>query len=491
MAGDCRRPPIVGSVLGAVVALIGTVPAQRTPAGSVTVAPEVAISLRGVDRGEVEQGEPWHVVVRLEAPADATAPLELAPNGGNVIACVHVELLRAGDRTVTATARAADDGALPRVVLDDERIATGRWYFSTASMAAVARGNYFVRARLVVRGTKGWSGEVESSLATVQVVAPSNDLARVSARAIARAHDSLFAGSPAESARHLDTVLARDPDDIEVLAMRAALSARGGNLGAARALVERALDLAARATLPHPPFELLDLEQRLLAAAPAATPPPAWTNPPASVFAPLAALSEEPAAPTTPRELSGVPAPPSPQAPPGVADAPPSGVVVPVAELAEAAILADANGQWVASAKAGSEYGTPNYGAVQLVGPPDVPDGNDNPKAWCHHSSAKGLEWVELTFVKAVHATEVRVRQTYNPGAIVKVEAIDESGTSHLWWQGVDPARPSGALNAIAWFAVRVPKTDYLVARVKLTLDLDAVASWQEIDAVQLVGSAD
>lgn len=482
-----RRPRILRSACLGTVALFGAAPPAQTPATAGAVDPEVSISLRGVEHGELEQGEPWHAVVRLEAPSDATAPLELVPDGGNVIACIHVELLRARDRTVAATARPADAGALPRVVLDGERVATGRWFFSAASMAAVGRGEYLVRVRLAVRGRAGWVGQVESATATVRIVTPATDSSRASVRAIARAHDSLFAGSPADSARHLDAVLAQNPDDIEVLAMRAALSARGGNLGAAQALVGRAIALSARAKFAHPPFELFDLEQRILAAPPHQEPPPAWTNPPASTLAPLPASTQETRIPESP----GGPSPIATDAPtPGVvAGAPSKGIVVPSAGLSGASILADADGQWVASAKTGSEYGTPAYGAVQLVGPPDVPDGNDNPKAWCHHSSAKGLEWVELTFAKAVHATEVRVRQTYNPGAIVKVEAIDAAGASHLWWEGVDPARPPGALNAIAWFAVRVPKTDYLVTRVKLTLDIDAVASWQEIDAVQLVGT--
>ncbi|MCA8957242.1 MAG: hypothetical protein KDC87_14295 [Planctomycetes bacterium] len=465
-------------------ALVGAGRSLAAQAVAAKVDPEVTFSLRGVHRGEIEQGEPWHVVVRLEAPSSATAPLELVPDAGNVIACVHVELLRAHDRTVVATARAADPGASPRVVLDSKRIATGRWYFSTASMGGVARGEYLVRARLVVQGRSGWTGSAESPVVAVRIAAVSNDASRVSARAIARAHDSMFTGSKADGVRHLDAVLARDPNDIEVLAMRAALSLRGGNVRAAQILVSRAIGLAARAKLPHPPFELFDLERRILAARPAAAPPPDWTRLPSSVL-------ESPGPPATGADAATRSAPPGAATPRTVVGAPPSGVVVPVAELSEARIRADASGQWVASAKAGSEYGTPNYGAVQLVGPPDVPDGNDNPKAWCHHSSAKGLEWVELTFAKAVHATEVRVRQSYNPGAIVKVEAIDSSGAAHVWWQGVDPARPRGALNAIAWFAVRVPKTDYRVTRVKLTLDLDAVASWQEIDAVQLVGVVD
>ena len=46
------------------------------------------------------------------------------------------------------------------------------------------------------------------------------------------------------------------------------------------------------------------------------------------------------------------------------------------------------------------------------------------------------------------------------------------------------------AIREIAWFAVRVPKTGYLVANVKITLNLTAVPGWKQIDAVQLVGAA-
>jgi hypothetical protein len=44
------------------------------------------------------------------------------------------------------------------------------------------------------------------------------------------------------------------------------------------------------------------------------------------------------------------------------------------------------------------------------------------------------------------------------------------------------------AIREIAWFAVRVPKTSYLVAKVKVTLKLPTVPGWKQIDAVQLVG---
>lgn len=94
---------------------------------------------------------------------------------------------------------------------------------------------------------------------------------------------------------------------------------------------------------------------------------------------------------------------------------------------------------------------------------------------------------MEFTFANPVHATEIRVRQTNTPGAIVKVEAVDTNGTSHLWWEGVDPFGP--ATRDVAWFRVRVPRTDYTVVKMKLTLNLSAFPGWKQIDAAQLVGS--
>ena len=72
----------------------------------------------------------------------------------------------------------------------------------------------------------------------------------------------------------------------------------------------------------------------------------------------------------------------------------------------------------------------------------------------------------------------------------MKVELIEADGTLHLVWAGIDPF-VAPRVREIAWFAVRMPPTSYLVAKVKLTLNLAAVTGWKQIDAVQLVGAAD
>jgi hypothetical protein len=165
---------------------------------------------------------------------------------------------------------------------------------------------------------------------------------------------------------------------------------------------------------------------------------------------------------------------------------PSQGKIVLSGELVDAKIRSDAAGQWAAAATAGSQYDRALYSATQATGAPNIEVAGNSPHAWCPASRDTGKDWLEVTFAKPVHATEVRVRQNDAAGALVKIEAIDSDGTAHVWWEGVDPYK-SSTVREIVWFAVRVPKTTYLVARIKLTLNLASGLGYKEIDAVQLV----
>ena len=73
------------------------------------------------------------------------------------------------------------------------------------------------------------------------------------------------------------------------------------------------------------------------------------------------------------------------------------------------------------------------------------------------------------------------------PGAISKIELIDEAGAPHTVWQGLDEtAYPK---NTIGWFVREFPRTDYLVKQVRVSLLNNRVWGYNEIDAVQLVGA--
>jgi hypothetical protein len=151
------------------------------------------------------------------------------------------------------------------------------------------------------------------------------------------------------------------------------------------------------------------------------------------------------------------------------------------------AINTDPNGQWAISATASSSYnnaqGAAQWSANQATGAPDVAAYADDGKAWAPSSKDAGLEWLDLKFPKAVHATEVRVRESFNSGTVVKVELIDDGGTAHTAWAGNDPT------TGLNYLLVTFPRTDFKTAEVKIILATNISEGWKEIDAVQLVGT--
>jgi hypothetical protein len=152
-------------------------------------------------------------------------------------------------------------------------------------------------------------------------------------------------------------------------------------------------------------------------------------------------------------------------------------------------ILDDPNGQWAIDATASSSYSSTrdgSWGVLQLTGKPNVETYGDNGYAWASKEQDKGIEWVELTYAKPVKATEIRVRQNYNPGAIIKVTLYDEKGNSEVVWEDVD--KTAYTPNTIQWFTAKFDKTDYKTKKVRITLASNVVPGWNEIDAVQLVG---
>ena len=490
------------------------------PASVPSPAPELFLSLRGVTNQTVEVGEPLFFAVRIEASDETSAPTELRPASGTWSDAIEVAIVSVSSAAAKVRAQPALSPEKTSVTLDAERHAGGVWFVASSATGQLAPGEYVARARFTIAGSNGWNGEAISEETSLRVVLPSNSPERVRQRAMSRAHEAVVTNAPAEAAHLLDAELARDPDDISLLTLRAALCLRGGDLSSALVCVNRAIDRFEKSGSSHPPSDLFALESQislaLLSPPTTAVPPPDWTRLPANVVAP--GVEKQIPAPVQPAALTArtsvpanSPAPPiaSPMrvAIPAVsrnsvplktpnAESPSNaapigstslGVLIPAADLTDAKLLAEAGGQWAATATASSVYGKTQYSAAQATGAPNIKVAGNSPDAWCPARKNEGTEWLEVSFAKPVHATEVRIRQNDAPGCIVKIEAIEPEGAAHVWWEGVDPyvAPPT---REIAWFAVRVPKSTYLVAKVKITLNLAAVSGWKEIDAVQLVG---
>lgn len=194
-----------------------------------------------------------------------------------------------------------------------------------------------------------------------------------------------------------------------------------------------------------------------------------------------------------PTQTSSSPSTPAPNAVPATGEAGASSADT-TAKLAAAEwalkqdeIKNDPNGQWAIQATASSTYNdakdTENWSANQVTGAPNVEKYGDDGHAWAPKTQDGGIEWLDLKYPKPVHATEVRVRESCGSGAVIKVEVYDEQGSAHAVWQGNDPT------TNLNYLLVKFPKTAFKTERVKVTLATNVVPGWNEIDAVQLVGT--
>jgi hypothetical protein len=118
----------------------------------------------------------------------------------------------------------------------------------------------------------------------------------------------------------------------------------------------------------------------------------------------------------------------------------------------------------------------------QVTGPPDTPEGGDRSTAWASRTPDDQDEWLLLAYETAVDIAEVRVWETYNPGAIGKVTAVLADDTEVTLWEGEDPTvRTPGE------FVVQTQEA-VTAQRIKLYVDSPDHPGWNEIDAVELVG---
>src|SRR5204863_1994729 len=117
----------------------------------------------------------------------------------------------------------------------------------------------------------------------------------------------------------------------------------------------------------------------------------------------------------------------------------------------------------------------------QATGAPDTMIAGDQPTAWAPLQQDGGAEWLRLEFGKTVEVAEVRIRETFNPGAIQKVLAID-GGMERPLWEGVEEIRP-----APCEFVVTA-KEGISARSIVVHLDTSRIHGWNEIDAVELVG---
>ena len=149
--------------------------------------------------------------------------------------------------------------------------------------------------------------------------------------------------------------------------------------------------------------------------------------------------------------------------------------------------------QWASTASATTSYGAEpadSWSANQAIGAPDVTGATeadecgDIGQAWA--SAARDtVDTLTLGYTKAVIPTGVNIRETYNPGSIVKVVVSGAGGKSSTVYEG----QPAVGATCPTYLVIQVTGVDFPVSSVAISLDQTQVQNWSEIDAVQLVGN--
>ena len=151
------------------------------------------------------------------------------------------------------------------------------------------------------------------------------------------------------------------------------------------------------------------------------------------------------------------------------------------------AISKEATGQWAVTASASSAYndasGHDDNSPFQATGEPNVQTEGENGNAWTPKEPDAGLEWLDLVYSKPVFANAIRIRESAGAGAVAKLDLYDEQGQSHTIWTGTDPT------TGLNYFMLKLPKTAFKSNHLRLTLATNVISGYNEIDAVQLVGT--
>lgn len=140
--------------------------------------------------------------------------------------------------------------------------------------------------------------------------------------------------------------------------------------------------------------------------------------------------------------------------------------------------------QWASSATATSQYGEDGWSAMQASGAPNTFGCGDLATSWASELST-GQDQLTLMYEVPVVPTEVNIHQSFNPGAITEIELIlaDSRGTVAVP-NSADPGTPCPGVWHIA-----LPEDTAPVNGVIITLDQTITGDWNEIDAVELVGT--
>jgi OmpA-OmpF porin, OOP family len=143
--------------------------------------------------------------------------------------------------------------------------------------------------------------------------------------------------------------------------------------------------------------------------------------------------------------------------------------------------------QWATKVLEFSSQITPGlYSAEQALGKPNVlPAGGENPQAWAPDRPRR-KEFLKLGFDKPMNIRQIAVGESYNPGALYKVYAYDESGKEYE----VVTLNPRANPQKSRMLNLFIERTPYKVIALKLEFDGAALPDYFAIDAVGITDSS-
>ena len=142
--------------------------------------------------------------------------------------------------------------------------------------------------------------------------------------------------------------------------------------------------------------------------------------------------------------------------------------------------------QWEVNASASTEFSIPSWAAAQATGAPDTFDCGDISTAWAS-ATRNGEDWLRLEYDAAVIPQEIHIYQTYNPGSIVKVEVFAEGDSVTIELpNSVDPPNNTPCPGV---FTIIIDEPMPAISAVTIYVNQIIGGSWNEIDAVELVGT--
>lgn len=135
-----------------------------------------------------------------------------------------------------------------------------------------------------------------------------------------------------------------------------------------------------------------------------------------------------------------------------------------------------------------SEYRPEPYGfayrSKQILGEPNkLPVFGNSPCAWTPaEPESKNEEWIKVGFEKEVNLKQIAIAESFNPGSIARVYAYSPEGKEYLIYQN----KPGNVGVSGRMLHILPEQKDLQVNAVKLVLQPDQVAGFNQIDAVAI-----